>query len=200
MKKYTSNIIITLLLLLGILSAVLAIKYDNTYLFNCLLFFTALSKGKNIWEELIYKFRKPTDELRIPMRFDSGRNFFGWIGIILFLMGGGIHFHDWYWNIDSTFSHYFIHMIIIGLYSFSGILKVPGCQLKVSDTELRIEREKIPLSDIASIEIGKDSLTVERKNQEPLVQKDLELLKEWPETTRAFLLNHLHQHQVSVTL
>ena len=99
MKKYTSNIIITLLLLLGILSAVLAIKYDNTYLFNCLLFFTALSKGKNIWEELIYKFRKPTDELRIPMRFDSGRNFFGWIGIILFLMGGGIHFHDWYWNI-----------------------------------------------------------------------------------------------------
>ena len=151
----------------------------------------------NIYDKVKYRSQKYQDEIRFPTQNDS---YFKWSSLIL---GSILTFGMIIWiTLMTEFTFAPIIGLIAGLLILTnGIIDVPKGQLKIENSKLKsnILKDEIEITEIETIKINANQITISKSKNSIIKVDGLELNKKWISKITMFLDKKLNIDGLKIT-
>ena len=197
MKKYRDDIktIFQVLSYIALYFAIIMI--DNPIVAIISGGFWLLVWSFNIYDKIKYRNQKYQDEIRFPTQNDS------YSKMTSLSLGSMLSIGMIIWITQMT---EFTFIPIIGLIAsllilINGIIDVPKGQLKLENSKLKSIglKEEIELSEIESINIDSNQITIRKDKNSTINLDKLELNEKWTSKIAEFLNKKLNTEEVKIT-
>jgi len=151
----------------------------------------------NIYDKIKYRNQKYQDEIRFPTQNNS------YAKMTSLSLGGMLTIGMIIWiTLMTEFTLISIVGLIAGLLILiNGIIDIPKGQLKLENSKLKLIglKEEIELSEVESINIDSNQITIRKEKNQTIKLDRLELNEKWTSKISDFLNEKLNTEEVKIT-